>query len=895
MLSVDLVVLAAVLYVGLLFFLAHWSDRLARSGSGGFLASPLVYTLSISVYCTSWTFYGAVGSAARSGFEFLAIYLGPSLVFAGWWFMLRKLVRIAHTRRITSIADLLSSRFGKSGPLAALVTVIAVCGTTPYIALQLQAITASIKVITSGETGGDGIGLDDATLAFAVAAGMALFTILFGTRNVDANEQHHGVVAAIAFEAVVKLIAFLAVGVFVVYGANDGFASVFAAAAEHGVVIATEGGFGSRWTVILFLSAAAILCLPRQFQITVVENSDEDHLRTASWAFPLYLLAMNLFTLPIALHGLVTLPAGSDPDMFVLTLPLAADKGWLALLVFIGGFSSATAMIIVATIALSIMISNHLVMPFVLSRPADFGIDEERAVPALLLASRRVAIALVLFLGFVYFWLTGNSGALASIGLIAFVAAAQFLPSMIAALYWREATLRGAFAATALGFAVWAWTMFLPSFSGADGGIAGLVADGPFGIGVLRPQALFGLGGLDPLVHSVAWSLFLNTATLVLVSLATSQSALERLQATLFVDVFKRPAREEIRLFRGSAAAGDLYFLSQRVLGAERTEVLFRDLAGKRGEQEPSADFIARLERELAGSIGATSAHVMLSKVVSGGEVSLEEVMRMADETQQVIEYSQKLEQTSAELASTAEELRRANVRLRELDVQKDEFLSQVSHEVRTPMTSIRSFSEILLDHDDLTADERRRFLGTIHEESLRLTKLLDEILDLGALERGERGFELTPVDAEAVLERASAVCTALARRHGFALMRGPRAGAAPVLADADRLSQVFINLIGNAIKYNDAAAPLVLVSSRIEDGRFVAEIADNGPGIAPEDRVRIFEKFARGRRGGGRDESGSGLGLAIARELVGRMNGSLDLADGDLPGACFRVTLPLR
>ena len=398
MLSPDFIILTAIGYVGLLFVLAYTTDLRAKRGKTGFLRSPFVYTLSISVYCTSWTFYGAVGTAARNGLEFLAIYMGPTLVFVGWWFILRKLVRISHSQRITSVADLLSSRFGKSSRLAVLVTLIAVVSITPYIALQLKAITTSIQAVSVAKgSGGDHLtGFDDVSLALGVATGMALFTILFGTRNVDAREQHHGVVAAIAFEAVVKLVALIAVGIFVVFGLGGGLQDVYARAVDAGIDIHERGAFGSRWVAVFLLSATAVICLPRQFQITVVENSNEEHLRTAGWAFPAYLFLTSLFTMPIALYGLATMPAGSNPDMFVLTLPMSTGHDGLALFVFIGGFSSATSMIIVASIALSIMVSNHVVLPIALRRSGNLEDAGEQGIARLLLRSRRISIAVIL-------------------------------------------------------------------------------------------------------------------------------------------------------------------------------------------------------------------------------------------------------------------------------------------------------------------------------------------------------------------------------------------------------------------------------------------------------------------------------------------------------------------
>ncbi|MBK6869429.1 MAG: sodium:solute symporter [Burkholderiales bacterium] len=905
MLSADFVILAAIAYVGLLFVLAFISDARARRGEGGMLRSPFVYTLSISIYCTSWTFYGAVGTAARSGLEFLAIYLGPTLIFVGWWFVLRKLVRIGRIQRITSVADLLSSRYGKSNPLGVLATLIAIVSVTPYIALQLKAITTSIQVVSAADSasGRPLGGLDEMQLAFGVAAMMALFTILFGTRNVDAKEQHQGVVAAIAFEAIVKLLALLAVGAYVVFGVGGGLEEIHQRAQDAGVDVFSQSSFGSRWIALLVLSATAVLCLPRQFQITVVENSDERHLRTAGWAFPTYLMLASLFTVPIALYGLTALPAGSNPDMFVLTIPMAGGQSGLALFAFIGGFSSATSMIIVAAIALSIMISNHILLPLVLRHTGAMQLTGDQGIARLLLKTRRIAIGIILLLGFIYFSLTARSDALAPIGLISFAGVAQFLPAMIAALYWREATLKGAFSGILSGSVIWAWTLFLPSFESSSGAVAALMQAGPWDLGFLRPQALFGLAGLDPLVHSVFWSLFVNTALLIVVSLLTQQSMLERLQATQFVDVFKHPAALESTLMRRAATASDLFFIAERVLGWERARELF-DAAGASGgglhaaPPEMLPGFIDQLERELAGSIGAASAHILLSKVVSGEVMSLEEIVAIADETQQVIEYSQQLEKTSEELRLTAEQLQLANTLLRDLHQQKDDFLSQISHEVRTPMTAIRSFSEILLKEGELSDAQRERFASTIHEESKRLTKLLDEILDISALEHGERDWDNVPIDVDQVLDHALEVCEGLARQHGLHIEAGPRVAHSRIAADANRLCQVLINIISNAVKYNSAAEPVIRVGSSIADGRYRIDIADNGPGIAPERRARIFEKFVRGHQDGLEPPTGAGrglgLGLNISRIIVGKMGGALDLVDGPLPGACFRLSFPL-
>ena len=895
MLSANFVFVIALLYVALLFGVAFIGDRRARRGELGWLKSPLVYTLSISIYCTSWTFYGAVGSAARNGLEFATIYIGPTLVFVGWWLLLRKLVRIGHVHGVTSIADMISSRYGKSATLAALVTLIAVVGTTPYIALQLKAVSTSFDVINNSGPGALS-GLPDMAsdyrTGFWIAVGMAVFTIIFGTRNIDAKERHHGVVAAIALEAIVKLVALLAVGVLVVYGISDGPGAIFAEAPPD--LLRAQDMFGPRWITITFLAAAAVVCLPREFQVTVVENIDEQHLRTASWLFPLYLFLITLFVLPIAIAGLRFLPAGSNPDMFVLTLPLWARQEEIALLSFLGGFSSATSMVIVACIALSTMVSNHLIMPVAL-RLGWVANPASGEIRRFLLTSRRISIAVILLLGFIYFRLSGDSEELASIGLIAFAGVVQVLPCLIGGLFWRGANAAGAVAGLVAGALLWAYTLFLPSFAGGFVVTQAVIDGGPFGIALMRPQALLGLTGFDPLVHSLFWSLSVNTILFVLISLWREPRPLERLQSTLFVDVYKTPS-EASGLIHRSATTRDLSILAQRILGANESLLLFQQAARAQGldSDTPVADnaFITQLERKLAGSVGAASAHAMISQVVTGETISLGALIEIADEAQRVREYSRRLEQKSLELEATASQLSEANERLQRLDAEKDEFLSQVSHEVRTPMTSIRSFAEILLDERNLDPAQSNRFLRIIHAESIRLTRLLDNTLDLSVLERGIAPWAVETIDPETILSDAIRACHGLAVSLRVQVSEGHRAQNVFVAANGDRLAQVFINLISNAIKYNVGEEPYVRISSALRNGIYEVLVEDNGPGIRAEERERIFSKFIRGTGHARTDAAGAGLGLAISWQIMQRFGGTLDLVARLGPGACFRATL---
>jgi len=884
MLSADGLLLISVGYVAFLFLVAWIGDRRAQRGKVTWLGSPLVYTLSISVYCTSWTFYGAVGSAARGGLEFLTIYLGPTLVFVGWWWLLRKLVRIGREHRITSIADMISSRYGKSPALAVMVTLIAVIATTPYIALQLQSVTLSFEALA-------GEGYQGRT-AFWVAAGMALFTILFGTRSVDANERHHGVVAAIALEALVKLAAMLAVGIFVVFGVMGGVGAVFERMPED--MLDPEQTFGPRWVTLTFLAGTAIICLPRQFQVTVVENIDERHLRTASWMFPLYLFLMCLFVLPIAVAGLTEMPLGANPDMFMLTVPLVEDRQDLALLAFIGGFSSATSMVIVAAIALSTMVSNHIVMPLALGFFRE-GRAHSGDVRDLLLISRRFSIAAILGLGFLYFKLTGGLDALASIGLIAFAGIAQVLPSLIGGLFWRGATRTGALAGLIAGFLLWAYTLFLPSFGGSFLVSETVLEAGPWGLALLRPQGLLGLAGADPLIHALIWSLGTNTLVFVIASLASQPNALERLQGALFVDVFRSAERGRTHPYiHRSATAEDLFVLAQRILGANQARRLFDEMARAqglaRGLPWPTDAVIARLERELAGSVGGASAHAMVSSAAGAETISLTELMDIADETQRLIETSARLADKTAELERTASKLREVNARLRALDSQKDDFLSQVSHELRTPMTSIRSFSELLLD-EELDREQVRRFVGIIHDESLRLARLLDEILDINRLEAGTAEMAVSRIDAEAAVSGALETMGPQLRAANVELRRTRPLNGQMIRVNPDRLRQVLLNLLNNAIKYNTAAQPVIEIDWRIDGKSLCLDISDNGGGVDEDEAEMIFSKFARGSRASA--APGAGLGLPISRAVMRRMQGDLQILFREDGTSYFRIRLP--
>ncbi|HEY9080074.1 sensor histidine kinase [Magnetovibrio sp.] len=903
----GLIAIVSIAYLGTLFAIAYFGDKRAEQGRS-LTQNPYIYTLSIAVFCTSWTFYGSVGLAARSGLDFLPIYLGPTLVFVVWSVVWVKIVRICKLNRITSIADFISSRYGKSSRLGGLVALIAVIGTTPYISLQLKSIATSFEIITNSSGESSAIspvlgqyGLDS---TFLIALALAIFSILFGTRHIDASEHHEGIVAAIAFESIVKLFAFLAVGFFVTFGVYGGFADLFAKATEaelqHLFTINPTGDYAT-WVTMILLSMLAIICLPRQFYITAVENTDENHLRTAVWLFPLYLLAINIFVLPIAISGRMAFSHGGvDADMYMLTVPIFYGQGALALLAFIGGLSAATSMVIVAAIALSTMVCNNIVVPMLVNwRWVDLG--KRRDLTGLLLLTRRASIIAILILGYGYFRLASGSYSLVTIGLVSFAAAAQFAPAIIGGIFWKGASLKGAMTGLALGFGVWAYTLLLPSFAQSGWLPISFIDYGPFGLTFLKPYALFGLEGFDNLSHALFWSMLANVGVYVVVSLLTRQSTIERIQGAVFVDVFLyTEGLKDSRFLQGTASIGDLRDLVGRFVGDDRAEKAFQVFAMELGvplrpSQAADTAWLDRAEKMLAGAVGSATARVMIGSVVKGGIVSLDEMYKILDETSQAIQYSRMLETKSRELEDTTTQLQAANERLKELDSLKDDFLNTISHELRTPLTSIRAFSEILSETPDITEEESSRFLMVIRKESERLTRLIDQILDLAKMESGQMDWALANIDSRPVIEAAVATMSALMHERGVTLKVELPAGMPMIKADHDQLVQVLVNLLSNAVKFCRHPGGYVGVTAKVRNGQLCISVSDNGEGVPDEKKAEVFEKFHQFNQGNDKMPRGTGLGLAICRQIVTFLGGQIWVDDNPAGvGARFSFTVPM-
>src|SRR3981081_2063028 len=642
------VIAAAFGYIGFLFLVASYGDRLSPTQRGR--ASALIYPLSLAIYCTSWTFFGSVGFATRTSTDFLAIYVGPVLMIGLCTPLLRRVIQLAKSQNITSIADFIAARYGKSQAVAASVALIAIIGSVPYIALQLKAVASSLETILSEDQAFSSIPIIG-DMALVVTLAMAVFAVLFGTRQSDATEHQHGLMLAVATESIVKLVAFIAAGAFVLFWMFTPVELIERAMKTPEAVraITYTPSIGNFLTMVL-LSFCAIMLLPRQFHVTVVENSSDAEVGRARWLFPLYLVAINLFVIPIALAGLVTFPFGAvDSDMYVLALPMEANSALLSVGVFIGGLSAATAMVIVECVALSIMVSSDIVVPLVLQRSPDSRAGA-KDFGNFLLRVRRFAIFAIMVMAYFYYRALGNTQ-LAAIGLLSFAAIAQFAPAFFGGLIWRRATARGVIGGMLVGFAVWFYTLFLPSFMDTNTAGLLLLQQGPFGITALRPQALFG-ADLPPLMHGVLWSLSLNILAYIVLSLLRQPSSIERLQAEVFVPNELGPMTPTFRRWRSTVTVQDILSTVAQYLGPERARESFEAFAAShRVSLEPAApadfELLQHAEHLIASSVGGASSRLVMSLLLRKRTVSAKAALKLLDDSHAALHFNREMLQTA--------------------------------------------------------------------------------------------------------------------------------------------------------------------------------------------------------------------------------------------------------
>jgi Na+/proline symporter/nitrogen-specific signal transduction histidine kinase len=900
--SAIVVTLCSIAYLSLLFGIAFYGDRLVKRGRS-IANNPYIYALSMAVYCTAWTYYGSVGRAAQTGIGFLPIYLGPTLFAPLSFFILRKIILISKSLRITSIADFLSSRYGKSPAIGVVVTIIALFAIIPYIALQLKAITLSFRLLVSqGEisTQTDAYGS-----AFYATVILTIFTILFGTRNIDPNERHEGLVSAIAFESIVKLLAFLLVGIFVTYFIYDGFGDILskglANPLTNKILSPDINSFNpTSWFWLTLISFFAIICLPRQFHVSVVENTSPKFVNKAMWVFPLYLLIINIFVIPIAIGGMLQFEGMNiTADAFVLELPLLKGNPTLALLVFIGGISAATSMVIVETMAISIMMSNHLLMPFYLSRAISRN-DSERNYNLLLLNLRRICMVLLMALAYGYLVTIGTDYTLVSIGLISFVAVAQFAPSIIGGLYWKRATKKGALAGLLAGFVIWFFTLPIPSLAEAHIFPKSLIENGLFGVSYLKPSALLGLSGMDQISHSAFWSLFVNLLLYCAVSLNTSQSKLELAQADYFVDIHKYlDAEIDIDVFRRTARVADLIYLLNKFLGEERARLILQQFENEhninfQNLKVANAELVTYVETHLAGALGSASAKIIISSVAKEQQVSFEEIVNILTQTQEIVKYSKALEQKSYELEKTTKQLQTANEQLQELDSLKADFITTVTHELRTPITSIKAMSSIIRDYPNITDDKKQEYISIVVNECDRVSRLINQVLDLEKLPSLHEQIAKEKINLVEIIEQAIHNFNHDFSSKNIVCQYITNYDELNILGNKDKLIQVFTNLLSNAIKFCDPQEGVIKVTLFTTQNNAIIKISDNGAGIASDKQAMIFERFTQLNDRHFGKPSGSGLGLFITKKIVELHQGELSVESKEGEGATFVVKMEI-
>ena len=868
--------LVIVLYLAMLFVLAYFAEKNKRSK---WTNNPYVYTLSLAVYCTAWTYYGSVGIASSSGISFLAVYLGPVIALPLWIVLMRKVIRISKQHKISSVADFISMRYGNNRQLGALVTLTCLFAIIPYISLQLKAVSETFSLI-SAKGGYESTGFfDDST--FYIALLIALFVAFYGTLSTDTSEHRKGIIATVALESILKLGFFLVIGIYITFYLFDGTTDLYSQARlqDNFEQLTTFGGLenGFNWLFTICLSIFAIFLLPRQFHVAVVENDNESYLRKAIWLFPLYLLLFNVFVIFIAWAGNINLLENVNHDYYSLLLPLQENNYGLALLVFIGGFTTVISMIVVSTLALSTMVSNNIVIPYGFIKTLVEGNPEENTKR--IKNIRRVAIFLLIITAYFFYIRFSSQLSLYSIGLISFVIIAQLAPSFFLGLTWRRGTARGAEIGILVGLAVVFYTLFLPIISQVTMPDVKFMEEGFFGYTTLQPARLFGLDYLTPESNAFLWSMSFNTLTFVGFSLRTKGNYRERNYAEMFVNHENYGNLQEGGfIWKGEAYVADIKRLLNRFLGEQRTNRALRLFNKKYNISETEERADARLinfsEKLLTGSIGSASAKILLASVSKETPISLVEVLNILEESKETKANNKLLKEKSEELSAMARKLKEANEELRIQDKLKDEFLDTVAHELKTPITSIKAASEVLED-EGMPPELRNRFLENINRDSDRLDTLIHNILDLEKLSDNRTELDIEEHNMSKTIQKAIHGVEQIALKKQVSI-KFPKKKKVFAAYDEDRILQVFTNLLSNSLKFTEPRSGRIkILLEDLENEVFVA-IEDNGRGIPNEDKEYIFEKFYQSKNQNIKKPKGSGLGLAICKKIVEGHKGTI-------------------
>lgn len=864
--------------------------------------SPFIYALSIGVYCTAWTFYGSIGRASISGPDFLAIYVGPILLMPLCWGFYRKIIKISKVQKITSIADFISARYGKNISLGAIVAVVCIVGIIPYISLQIKAIAESFDILSANSFSNTSATIQT-WKPIIVTIVLGFFIMLFGTSKIDASEKHSGLVSAIAFESIVKLAAFLIGGFFIITHVLNNYTSIEIQQnpkLQHLFTFDNNSGYLT-WFGMSILSFSAFIFLPRQFQLGVIENKDDAHLKTAIWVFPTYLILINLLVIPVAIAGILYYNGQIyNPDYTLLSIPGQLKANGISMIIFIGGFSAATGMIIVETIALSTMFSNNILIPIILSIPVlkdQFFGQVLKSIKWI----RRVSILFLLMLSYLYFHYISGKYSLVSIGLISFAAVAQFAPSVIFGIYWKRANKLASIVSIVIGISIWFFTLVLPTLVAANLLPSTIIDNGLFGYNWLKPNNLFGIAIGDHITHAFFWSMLFNLVSFISISLFTESTEDEIPQAELFVHIDQYSSSYEQSFIRtGNVSISDLKKLLASFIGEQKSKQLFRQyfmrnhLDIPEDYQKADQSVITFTEKILSGVIGAASARIILQSMLKDEVVRMNDVVSLLKESQQILQLNKELSSKSSELSKAYDALSKANAKLKQIDQLKDEFLYTVTHELRTPLTSVRAFTEIMHDHPDMDEAKRQEFLKVMVVEMERLSKLITQVLDLEKLESGKQNLQMSEVQAQNLVNKVVDSFIPSFEKDLQSIKVNTSIDKV-ISVDVDLIERVFVNIIGNAKKYLPEANGSVLISVVENDKNIQFEINDNGPGIPMEQRINVFDKFYQINQTRKGAIEGSGLGLSICKKIIELHKGQISVEDSELGGAKFIIQLPLN
>ena len=890
-------IIIIIVYLAILFYIAFIAEKNSKSK---WVNNPYIYTLSLAVYCSAWTYYGSVGMAANSGVGFLPIYLGPAIAIPLWIVLLRKIIRISKRHKISSIADFISLRYGNSRFLGALITVLCFTAMVPYISLQLKAVAETFGIMAI-EPHKFGISIfKDST--FYIALILAIFATFFGTQATDASEKHKGIVATVAFESILKLTFFLIVGVYVTYYLFDGTEDIYGQISKTAnfdnlsKLPDLESGFN--WFFIMMLSFTAIFLLPRQFQVAVIENSREKHLKKAIWLFPLYLFLFNIFIIFIAWAGKLTFDETVNAEYYTLLLPLNSGNTFLALLVFLGGFSAVISMVVVSTLALSKMISNNLIIPYGFLDKFLKAKPEQNA--SYIKNIRRISIFTIIILAYIFYINFSIELSLYSIGLISFVIIAQLAPSFFIGLFWNRGSSLASIIGIIVGFLISTYTLILPFTIEAFTGSSDFTDFGLFGITALKPYGLFGLDFLTPAAHAFFWSILVNVFCYMVISLAFKGHYRERNYAEMFVDIKNFSSLQDNALvWKGEAYVADIKNVLTKFLGEARTQralnLFFRKYNINNDTQMADARLINFSEKLLTGSIGGASAKILIAGVVKEQEISLPEVLKILEESKETISSNKVLQEKSAELTDLTSQLKHANEELLTKDKQKDEFLDTIAHELKTPITGIRAASELLMDEDgDMPSDLKKIFLENIVSDSDRLSRLINNILDFEKLSTGRQQLNLKKRNIQKTLKKAIGNIQHIAANKEIKIVNH-NSFKLELPYDEDRILQVLTNLLSNSIKFCEPKKGVITLDYKLGNNCVEIYVKDNGKGIPDEDINYIFNKFYQSENQNTIKPQGSGLGLAISKQIIEKHNGKIWVEKGTKVGSTFCFKLPFN